>query len=61
MIDAQTALNLGLINYVETDKNTAIEKAKSILQKLQLRPVAVQKVIECTNAYFKDGVDGFDF
>lgn len=62
MIDAQTALNLGLINYVEADKNTAIEKAKSIIQKTATKgPVAIAKVIECTNAYYKDGVDGFEY
>lgn len=60
MIDAQTALNLGLVNYVEADKNAAIEKAKSILNKIATKgPVAIAKVIECTNAYYKDGVDGF--
>jgi len=62
MIDAQTALNLGLLNYIETDKTAAIEKAKTIINKIATKgPVAVAKVIECTNAYYKDGVDGFDF
>lgn len=62
MIDAQTALNLGLVNYVEQDKNAAIEKAKSIIQKIATKgPVAVAKVIECTNAYFKEDVDGFAY
>ena len=62
MIDAQTALNLGLVNYVEADKNAAIEKAKSIIQKIATKgPVAIAKVIECTNAYYKDGVDGFEY
>ncbi len=62
MIDATTALNLGLVNYIEADKNAALEKAKSILNKIATKgPVAVAKVIECTNAYFKDGVDGFAY
>ena len=62
MIDAQTALNLGLVNYVETDKNAALDKAKAIISKIATKgPVAVAKVIECTNAYYKDGVDGFDY
>lgn len=62
MIDAQTALNLGLLNYVENDKNAAIEKARTIINKIATKgPVAIAKVIECTNAYFKDGVDGFDY
>ncbi|MCB0506868.1 MAG: enoyl-CoA hydratase-related protein [Chitinophagales bacterium] len=60
MIDAQTALNLGLVNYVEADKNAAIEKAKSIINKIATKgPIAIAKVIECVNAYYKDGVDGF--
>jgi enoyl-CoA hydratase len=62
MIDAQTSLNLGLVNYVEADKNAAIEKARGFINKVATKgPVAVAKVIECTNAYFKDGVDGFDY
>ncbi|MFN8236911.1 MAG: enoyl-CoA hydratase-related protein [Chitinophagales bacterium] len=62
LIDAQTALNLGLVNYVEQDKNTAIEKATAIINKIATKgPVAVAKVIECTNAYFKEGVDGFAY
>ena len=62
MIDAQTALNLGLLNYIEADKTAALEKAKSIIQKIATKgPVAIAKVIECTNAYYKDGVDGFDY
>ena len=62
MIDAQTALNLGLLNYIEADKTAALEKAKSIIHKIATKgPVAIAKVIECTNAYYKDGVDGFDY
>lgn len=60
MIDAQTALNLGLVNYVEEDKNAALEKAKTIINKVATKgPIAIAKVIECTNAYYKDGIDGF--
>jgi enoyl-CoA hydratase len=62
MIDAQTALNLGLVNYVEPDKNMAINMATAIIQKISSKgPVAVAKVIECTNAFFKEGVDGFAY
>lgn len=62
MIDAQTALNLGLVNYVEADKNAAIEKAKTIINKTATKgPVAVAKAIECINAYYKAGVDGFAY
>jgi enoyl-CoA hydratase len=62
MIDAPTAHQLGLVNYVEADKTTAVEKAISIIQKISTKgPVAVAKVIECTNAYFKEDVDGFAY
>jgi len=61
MIDANVALNLGLVNYIETDKNAAIEKAKSIIHKTSTKgPVAISKVIECINAYYTEGVNGFD-
>jgi enoyl-CoA hydratase len=62
MIDAETAKSLGLVNYVEADKNAAIDKAKTILGKIATKgPVAVAKVIECTNAYYKEGVNGFAY
>lgn len=60
MIDANMALSLGLVNYIETDKNAALEKAKGIINKIATKgPVAVSKVIECVNAYYKECVDGF--
>ncbi len=60
MIDAQTALNLGLLNYIENDKSAAIDKAKSIINKIATKgPIAIAKVIACTNAFYTDGVDGF--
>lgn len=60
IIDAEKALAWGLVNYVETDKDAAIEKAVYFINKIGTKgPVAVSKVIEVTNDYFKDGVDGF--
>lgn len=62
LIDAATAEKLGLVNYVEADKEAALAKAKTIIGKIATKgPVAVAKVIECTNAYYKDGVDGFAY
>lgn len=59
-IDATTALQLGLVNYVEENKEAAIEKAKALLKKIATKgPVAISKVIESVNAYFAEGVDGF--
>ncbi|MDB5228404.1 MAG: enoyl-CoA hydratase [Bacteroidota bacterium] len=62
MIDAQTALNLGLVNYVEENKDAAIVKAKEIINKISTKgPTAIAKAIECVNAYYKEGVDGFAY
>ncbi|QQR98351.1 MAG: enoyl-CoA hydratase/isomerase family protein [Sphingobacteriales bacterium] len=61
MIDANTALNWGLVNYVEQDKNAAIEKAKSIIQKSSTKgPVAIAKAIQCINAYYDKTQNGYD-
>jgi enoyl-CoA hydratase len=61
IIDAATAEKWGLVNYVEENKEAALEKAKSILQKISTKgPHAVAKVIECVNAYYTDGVNGFE-
>lgn len=61
-IDANTALNWGLVNYVTEDKPAAIAKAISILQKISSKgPIAISKVIGAVNAYFQEGVDGFQY
>ncbi|MEM8525832.1 MAG: enoyl-CoA hydratase-related protein [Bacteroidota bacterium] len=61
MIDASTAHQLGLLNYVLSSKTEAIEKAKKLLQKIATKgPVAVAKVIEAVNAYFEHNIDGFE-
>ncbi|MCO5230236.1 MAG: enoyl-CoA hydratase-related protein [Chitinophagales bacterium] len=60
IIDAEKALQWGLVNYIETDKESAYEKALYFINKIGSKgPVAVAKVIQVTNDYFKDGVDGF--
>lgn len=61
MIDAQQALELGLVNYV-VPAGAELSKAKELLTKIAGKgPVAIQKVIECVNAFFEDGVDGFAY
>ncbi|RMD99010.1 MAG: enoyl-CoA hydratase, partial [Bacteroidetes bacterium] len=61
MIDAQQALDLGLVNHVVA-AGEEVTKAKELLQKIAGKgPVAIQKVIECVNACFEDGVNGFDY
>lgn len=59
MIDANTALQLGLVNGVFTTEEL-LSKSISILQKIISKgPIAIGKIIECVNAYFKEGVIGF--
>jgi len=57
-IDASTALNLGLVNYVVTQENL-LEKCREILSKTATKsPVAVAKVIRCVNDSFRPNVNG---
>lgn len=60
MIDAPSALQLGLVNYV-VPAEELLEKSKAILQKIATKgPLAVAKVISSVNAYFQYNEDGFD-
>jgi enoyl-CoA hydratase len=57
-IDAQTALNLGLVNHV-VPQEELIARSKEILQKISTKsPVAVGKVIKCINDFFRPNVNG---
>ena len=59
MIDAQTALQLGLVNYVTT-QDGLIAKCFEIINKIKaVSPVAVAATIRCIDAYYTDGVDNF--
>jgi len=60
MIGADEAFRLGLVNYVVPQENL-IAKATEIIEKIATKgPQAVSKVITCVNAYFEDGVNGFE-
>lgn len=60
MIDAQTALNYGLVNHV-TSQAELLDFAKSIALKIMRNsPVAIGKAIQAINANYKDGVNGFE-
>ncbi|MEO0041354.1 MAG: hypothetical protein RL329_802 [Bacteroidota bacterium] len=60
MIDANTALQFGLINHI-TPKGEAVAKAKMILNKIiQKAPIAISVVIETANAVFNEKVNGFE-
>ncbi len=59
MIDAKEACLLGLVNHV-VPPGTEVEMATSIINKISSRgPLAIQKIIECVNAYFNKEEDGF--
>jgi enoyl-CoA hydratase len=59
MIDAQTALNYGLINHV-TSQDELIPLAEKIAEKIMRNSsVAIKGAIKAINANFKDGVDGY--
>lgn len=61
MIDAQQAFDLGLVNYV-VPAGHEVAKGRELLEKIASKgPLAIQKVIECVNACFQDGVDGFEY
>lgn len=60
MIDAQTALNYGLVNHVVPQADlfsTYMTIANKILKN---SPVAIGKAIKAVNANYKDGVNGFE-
>lgn len=59
MIDAPTALQYGLVNYVVTPKEL-IAKAVSILSVINEKaPLAVASCIMSANAVFNENVDGY--
>jgi enoyl-CoA hydratase len=57
MIDAAEGLQLGLVNHIVEEGQTVI-KAKEIIEKIALKaPFAIQKLIECVNAFYDPGGD----
>jgi len=60
MIKADAALILGLVNQVTTLDNL-MNAAEELMNKvLKNAPTALAAVIRCVNAYYTDGVNGFD-
>ncbi len=60
ILNAQKALEYGLVNYVEENKNSAKAKAIEILGKIKAKaPIAIGRVIDSVNALFEDGVNGY--
>ncbi len=60
MIDANTALQYGLVNYV-VPQEELLAKAKTILELINTKaPVAVAKCIESANAVFDETKNGYE-
>ena len=58
MISAEEAYRLGLVNHV-VPVGEEVSKAVEILTKIAAKaPIAIQKIIECVNAYFP--IEGFN-
>ncbi|MBS3912956.1 MAG: enoyl-CoA hydratase/isomerase family protein [Bacteroidetes bacterium] len=57
-IDANRALEIGLVNYV-VPQEELWNKCKELIEKISVKsPVAVRKVINCVNDYFRPNVNG---
>ncbi len=60
MLDANEALELGLLNYVEATKDAAISKAESIMEKIMTKaPLSIGMIIDCVNAVYISGENGY--
>lgn len=60
MIDAQTALNYGLVNHVVA-QSELLKKANELASKIAKNsPMAISQAIKAVNANFTDGINGFD-
>ena len=59
MIDAQEALQLGLVNYV-TEQADLIPRCMELLKTISDQaPLAVSEIIRTVNAYYHNGKDGY--
>lgn len=59
-IGADKALAFGLVNHVEEDKREALIKATELLEKIaQKAPIAIELLVDCINAPFKTGENGY--
>jgi enoyl-CoA hydratase len=60
MIDANTALQYGLVNYV-VPPDTLLEKARSILQLVNTKaPLAIAACIASVNAFYDPSMAGYE-
>ncbi|MGL4597295.1 MAG: enoyl-CoA hydratase/isomerase family protein [Bacteroidia bacterium] len=60
IINAQDAYRVGLCNYLVTPEEL-IPKCTEILQRIASKaPFAVAQIVQCVDAHYTDGVNGFD-
>ncbi len=59
MIDANTALNYGLVNHVTTQEELMPLAGKIASKIMRNSSVAISKAIKAVNANYKDGKDGY--
>ena len=59
-IDAYTALNWGLVNYVEENKQKGIARAKQLIEKIASKaPKAIESIIKSVNTCFEKETNGY--
>jgi enoyl-CoA hydratase len=59
MISSEQALSFGLVTRISSPENLLTD-AMALADKISTKaPVAIRKIIECVNAYFEEGCDGF--
>lgn len=60
MLDADEALKLGLLNYIEPTKEAAMDRAKEILHKIITKaPLSIGMIIDCINAVYASDRNGY--
>jgi enoyl-CoA hydratase len=59
MINAEQALQLGLVNKVVPPEMLLEESIRLIEQIATKAPLAISRIIQCVNAYYVEGVNGF--
>jgi enoyl-CoA hydratase len=60
MIGAEEAHRLGLVNYV-VPAGEEVARATSLIEKIADKaPVAISKIIASVNAFYTDGINGFE-
>jgi enoyl-CoA hydratase len=60
MIDAETALRLGLVNHVFESKSEAIAKAEELISKIMSKaPLAIGMIVDCVNSVYLPEENGY--